>query len=72
MPESAQDYQTDQIRARFYQTNSQCSQLVGSTSTNLCERSRSPTNNIGAHIEQITGNEVDLSQSEYGMYRANK
>ena len=28
--------------------------------------SRSPTNNIGAHMEQIVGNEVDLASSEYG------
>ena len=28
--------------------------------------SRSPTNNLGAHMEQIVGNEVDLASSEYG------
>ena len=29
------------------------------------DRSRSPTNNIGAHIEHIAGNEVDVASSEY-------
>ena len=50
------------------------SQLAASMPSNLGNEggnSRSPTNNIGAHIEQIMGKEVDLASSEYG-YRNNK
>lgn len=64
LPESAQDYQTDQIRARFVNTNSVMTGLNASYISSNMGGSRSPTNNMSTHLEQIIGTEVNISSCD--------